>query len=1340
MRRITRHFLAACLLLMAGTQLWAQNGAGHWVLSHNKVFIEGKKSKGDDTGWREYRSGELNGYITRSGGKEQHALSVTWTQPPKYLNVGEENKISLTVKGLWDGGAFDVRQHGENPANNALGGMSEGFRAEIGVYPGVAYSLLGVDCNYSMVLANLKAAKTVDEAEKSVLSPLFDNPSDELIKKAQAAKAQGFDLDEFMDSLWDPEYWEDSKTLSASGKLAYDGKKWKLSGSFPEGSYMMVKFGFTYDETQVFPGGASRRPTGNGFKVWQYWLYQFVPDGEDLEVVVDVKDTPGEEEGGTLPPWVIPTAIGLIGGALVGRAIRKRRKAKGDEGPEDNGPSEEEQPQEEEEEAPSTFKMIIYKEFGNTLTLGDAPRIVGARIEEITAKGQHKERPDLTAKITVEEGAYIKITQVGLTSRYRCAEIKVDEAPSQEPKTGYFYFCYHDVGGGLRSRLVFQIEDGRVQFFQDNLTLPAGYEEIEELPVVLYGVSADTNVEASIDGAYTATVERTEVPGACYIHIKEMDKSKGNAGDYKVYPLTVTATNPNGHQIKGTLPVIRMHMGLVFKADPYVGCYAEPYDSTKHVYKLRKEVNGRFYAPPFNKVLYTLLYWDKTSHKLVHHVPDNKKINIEGYALKEKAESWMKEAVSKFDRNLTEEEFIQKMDLRMEDYSFGEDNVVTSSLYCNSLLFPPSRHKVGLRMTYPFKDPNNPEAQEVLYTAEQEVWLLSQPLRQGSPDELLKMAEEDEKDRKILYRVQDYITGHQLMDRIGPVYRMADILLEGYDYHFGFYPPLYKQVLDTWMDYISGKTLGANADPEPVQDLGLFTEVFLALTKAGLQAEEWMDTHLGFFGRLAVGCLTGFWTEVAFSAARVSRAMIETITNPPPKSAGTELEAFIVGVKEVEKLFLFDLAMRGLARVGVKVVLGAGDRIDYNFSNKVFNWVAKSQATLQAKMGIWGMDVGNLVKNQIKSYSARKAVQKTIQQLNAAKAAQQKAARKAEDIILEFRKNSKWKAEEMVEEQLERQANIKAVKKVQEFERSYHDYRRYRTPEFEADFRTRCYEFQGDKLGQKQLELYNSPWGKNLRSEYYRTLKHDYELIDSAAKEYLAADLKAKGIQASPEDIEIFCATNSNEARLVSGDVLTRDRDVNFLLKRKGDKIPVEVPQDMAERAYGRAYKERTGLTLKQGDQAVVQKGSLEMIGSGKEDLERAFKPARFGEKFDDVEGVAKAFEHKPKEWIDEGLELQLKGLQYEGIAKQEEGLRQGYKDYFKSQLPRTTYNGKLDKMPVEFQEAFNVISHIEVKYQGPTSISVSECKKILRDYFNLELKDLPAWIRDVELRSEGAV
>ena len=173
-----------------------------------------------------------------------------------------------------------------------------------------------------------------------------------------------------------------------------------------------------------------------------HWLYQFVPDGGEVEVTVDVKDTPGEEEGGTLPPWVIPTAIGLVGGALVGRAIRKRRKAKGDEGPEDNGPSEEEeQPQEEEEEAPSTFKMIIYKEFGNTLTLGAAPRIVGARIEEITARGQHKERPDLTAKITVEEGAYIKISQVGLTSRYRCAEIRVDEAPPKEPKTGYFYFC-----------------------------------------------------------------------------------------------------------------------------------------------------------------------------------------------------------------------------------------------------------------------------------------------------------------------------------------------------------------------------------------------------------------------------------------------------------------------------------------------------------------------------------------------------------------------------------------------------------------------------------------------------------------------------------------------------------------------------------------------------------------------------------------------------------------------------------------------------------------------------------------------------------------------------------
>ena len=93
-----------------------------------------------------------------------------------------------------------------------------------------------------------------------------------------------------------------------------------------------------------------------------------------------------------------------------------------------------------------------------------------------------------------------------------------------------------------------------------------------------------------------------------------------------------------------------------------------------------------------------------------------------------------------------------------------------------------------------------------------------------------------------------------------------------------------------------------------------------------------------------------------------------------------------------------------------------------------------------------------------------------------------------------------------------------------------------------------------------------------------------------------------------------------------------------------------------------------------------------------------------------------------------------------EGLFKKTVKLINDFKDYFKSQLPRTTYNGKLDKMPVEFQEAFNVISHIEVKYQGPTSISVSECKKILRDYYNLELKDLPAWIRDVELRSEGAV
>ena len=66
---------------------------------------------------------------------------------------------------------------------------------------------------------------------------------------------------------------------------------------------------------------------------------------------------------------------------------------------------------------------------------------------------------------------------------------------------------------------------------------------------------------------------------------------------------------------------------------------------------------------------------------------------------------------------------------------------------------------------------------------------------------------------------------------------------------------------------------------------------------------------------------------------------------------------------------------------------------------------------------------------------------------------------------------------------------------------------------------------------------------------------------------------------------------------------------------------------------------------MEQGDQAVVQVASPERIGNGPEDLGRAFKPEHFSEKFVDLDKVTRAFEHKPKGWLDQAAKLEESGL-----------------------------------------------------------------------------------------------
>ena len=188
----------------------------------------------------------------------------------------------------------------------------------------------------------------------------------------------------------------------------------------------------------------------SSYTITQYYLYKNYANGGDVDITIHADDEDewekgegndsidgggggeeGESKGTFLPPWVIPVAVTTTGAVIGYKILRNRRKEEEEENDPNKEPHDEdeskaydkpegetneegevpvknrmeeekeEEDDDDEDKEPSTFKMILYKDFGSTLMVGDKPKLVGARIEEITAKGEKIDRSDLTAQIEI---------------------------------------------------------------------------------------------------------------------------------------------------------------------------------------------------------------------------------------------------------------------------------------------------------------------------------------------------------------------------------------------------------------------------------------------------------------------------------------------------------------------------------------------------------------------------------------------------------------------------------------------------------------------------------------------------------------------------------------------------------------------------------------------------------------------------------------------------------------------------------------------------------------------------------------------------------------------------
>ncbi len=119
----------------------------------------------------------------------------------------------------------------------------------------------------------------------------------------------------------------------------------------------------------------------------------------------------------------------------------------------------------ENEKKKKTYKMKVYKGFGDAIRKGDEPVSVWARIVEIE-EGEENVRDDLTANISAS-GEGMNVRLIGMQNSWQGAEVSIPK--DSEAQTATLIFTFTGKGGVMHNRISFRvIGDPEIVFPRDN--------------------------------------------------------------------------------------------------------------------------------------------------------------------------------------------------------------------------------------------------------------------------------------------------------------------------------------------------------------------------------------------------------------------------------------------------------------------------------------------------------------------------------------------------------------------------------------------------------------------------------------------------------------------------------------------------------------------------------------------------------------------------------------------------------------------------------------------------------------------------------------------------------
>lgn len=883
---------------------------------------------------------------------------------------------------------------------------------------------------------------------------------------------------------------------------------------------------------------------------------------------VTASSTEGEDEGTEIKPGIIGNVFGTLGaivgagllGLAAGKAIDDSQKKK------------------------KRYKMLINKNFGDTLSAGSAPQAVFARIVEIDENGVQTDCPELTAHIQVfSSDSSLEIGDGGMVQNYRCAMASVPETSENSTGVGTVSFRFVGEGGVFTQNVQFNINQPAIIFGQENIGVPANKNEEFRVPFGIRGMSDNVRVTYEFKKLGVADVGNNKLsvkeegnalalriepdkehPRVFEAVITECSHSEYPAGTTEAYKLTVIAeegviNTPGYRKIKQDFPVFRIHLGLTLLVSTNsIGCYLQLRPERVGV----KNPKPSDYEYCVTEGSLLLLDYDQKSQSIlriapVPKIPDantGEPGSTKVYAKKLLADRYAhKSEATKEHQTLVDKLGIVAFPTTDIHNTGGRKIKICST---KGGLDAPTRLNADIEISIIYNGKK--------YTVKREVLLRSQPFIDFDKVDRYTFQKQQAEIRERLLHIQENIMNRKYLRHLYSLYDLIDRMTDGYDEKFGFDQNQVDNVMEIWTGFLEGTHTGANGETEPVT---LADEL-----KACYAFMEGMRDN-SILGRIALGVCTGGYSEVMFTAMTVSDEIKELIYTTKPGE--TELgfwDAVSIGVREYGKQYVIEASLMATG-LSANYLLKNTTGFDAmataaNCAQKYQNFVNNADRSLCASSKLYKAGADMLEKGQnyfsTLARSSKNALDKSAEALerSAAEAKKTSAATKAKMQPGDFKdfegamQSGRIKVDKLKAAQQKLARSSGAEKAAAR-----------------AEYEQLVQEVWRDKNALTQLQRSNDPYAANMRAEYNRYRDRILENARTKALDDISAET---GIPR--EDLYNFNATGKKKK--LATEHIPNDSDESVMVMVRSDRSKdFTVDQNVAENAIARNfYKEMTGM------------------------------------------------------------------------------------------------------------------------------------------------------------------